>query len=72
MPMIDIAHQHLLTARAVHEQRAAKGEAEFSNLDWSALIEGVRASAGLQAFDRIKVNLLSNFEILTILTFFLG
>jgi hypothetical protein len=55
MPAIDVAHQHLLTARALHEQRKKEGQAEFQRLDWSGLIAGTRTAAGLSGFDRSKV-----------------
>jgi 3-hydroxyisobutyrate dehydrogenase-like beta-hydroxyacid dehydrogenase len=47
MPMIDVAYQHLLTARALHAADARAGVQEFPVLDWSALVAGVRAAAGL-------------------------
>ncbi|KAJ3569730.1 hypothetical protein NP233_g4855 [Leucocoprinus birnbaumii] len=54
MPVIDVAHQHLLTARALHEQRKQDGDAKFQRLDWSGLVAGTRAAAGLSGFDRSK------------------
>ncbi|KAL7417916.1 6-phosphogluconate dehydrogenase [Mrakia frigida] len=44
MPLIDIAHQHLISARA-------NGGAK---LDWSSLVGGVRISAGLPPFSGQK------------------
>lgn len=52
MPMVDIAHGHLLTARALH---AAQGDdAKFPVLDWSAVAAGSRIAAGLDPFDSTK------------------
>jgi len=51
MPVIDSAHAHLLTARALHEAQACTGTTSFPVLDWSALIAGTRAAAGLVPFD---------------------
>jgi len=51
MPIIDLAHQHLLTARAGHVAQTLLGKAKFKVLDWSALIAGVRVSAGLDGLD---------------------
>lgn len=53
MPMVDIAHQRLLTARALH---AAQGDnSKFPVLDWSAVAAGSRIAAGLDPFDSTKV-----------------
>ena len=49
MPVIDIAHQHMLTARAGHISKVQQGTSKFEVLDWGALISGVRVSAGLSA-----------------------
>lgn len=54
MPVIDIAHQHLLTARSVHLGRQLRGDDTFDVLDWSAIIAGSRLAAGLDAFDSSK------------------
>ncbi|KAI0066500.1 hypothetical protein BV25DRAFT_1392685 [Artomyces pyxidatus] len=51
MPVIDTAHQHLLTARAIHEAQARTGSTQYPVLDWSAIVAGTRVSAGLDAFD---------------------
>ena len=51
MPVIDIAHQNLLTARAIHESHKSKGKEKFETLDWSALVAGTRVAAGLNGFD---------------------
>ncbi|KZS96203.1 NAD(P)-binding protein [Sistotremastrum niveocremeum HHB9708] len=50
MPVIDIAHQHLLTARALHQAEEAKGVAKNEILDWSALVAGSRVAAGRPPF----------------------
>lgn len=42
MPIIDTAHQHLVTARAVGG----------ASLDWSSLVAGQRIAAGLPPFKR--------------------
>jgi len=47
MPVIDLAYQHMLTARAGHVSQTLLGKAKYKVLDWSALIAGVRVSAGL-------------------------
>lgn len=49
MPVIDIAHQHMLTARAGHISKSLQGTAKYETLDWSALVSGVRVTAGLAA-----------------------
>ncbi|KAF9654128.1 NAD-binding protein [Thelephora ganbajun] len=49
MPLIDIAHQHMLTARAGHISNTLQGTAKYETLDWSALVSGVRVTAGLAA-----------------------
>ncbi|KZT08781.1 uncharacterized protein LAESUDRAFT_742425 [Laetiporus sulphureus 93-53] len=51
MPVVDAAHAHLLTARAIHEGQKQRGEAAFEVLDWSGLVAGARVAAGLDAFD---------------------
>ncbi|EUC56606.1 6-phosphogluconate dehydrogenase NAD-binding domain protein, partial [Rhizoctonia solani AG-3 Rhs1AP] len=47
MPIITLARDHLLTARAQEKK-------PFSSLDWSALVSGNRLAAGLDAFDHRK------------------
>ncbi|KZV79675.1 NAD(P)-binding protein [Exidia glandulosa HHB12029] len=54
MPVIDIAHQHLLTARSVHLGRQIRGDDTFDVLDWSAIVAGSRLAAGLDPFDSSK------------------
>ena len=49
MPVVDIAHQHMLTARAGHISDTLQGTAKYETLDWSALVSGVRVTAGLAA-----------------------
>lgn len=56
MPVIDVAHQHLITARAIHANQAAQGKENFKTLDWSGLVAGPRVAAGLDAFDSQKVS----------------
>ncbi|KAF8079004.1 NAD-P-binding protein [Lyophyllum atratum] len=54
MPLIDVAHQHLLTARALHQSKKQEGTAVFDPLDWSGIIAGTRVAAGLDGFDSRK------------------
>ncbi|KAI0673833.1 NAD-P-binding protein [Trametes maxima] len=54
MPALDAAHQHMLTARALHANQARRGNAHFEVLDWSSLVAGTRAAAGLDGFDSNK------------------
>ncbi|KAI0082312.1 NAD(P)-binding protein [Panus rudis PR-1116 ss-1] len=54
MPALDSAHQHLLTARALHAAKLARGEKVFETLDWSSLVAGARVAAGLDGFDSAK------------------
>ncbi|KAJ8518777.1 hypothetical protein ONZ45_g4213 [Pleurotus djamor] len=54
MPVIDIAHQHLITARAIHANQVAQGKEQFKTLDWSGLVAGARVAAGLDGFDSQK------------------
>ncbi|KAF7793564.1 hypothetical protein EIP86_004678 [Pleurotus ostreatoroseus] len=54
MPALDTAHQHLLTARALHAAKRAAGEPVFETLDWSSLVAGTRVAAGLDGFDSTK------------------
>lgn len=57
MPVVDTAHQHLLTARALHLERTRAGDSTFPVLDWSALVSGTRAAAGLDALDSSKASI---------------
>ncbi|TFY61536.1 hypothetical protein EVG20_g7019, partial [Dentipellis fragilis] len=54
MPAVDVAYQHLLTARALHQAQLATGEATYQSLDWSALVAGTRVAAGLDGLDSNK------------------
>lgn len=60
MPVIDIAHQHLITARALHTAQKAEGKHHFETLDVSGLVAGARVAAGLDGFDSAKVSNQSN------------
>ncbi|KAI0348223.1 NAD(P)-binding protein [Trametopsis cervina] len=51
MPALDSAHQHLLTARALHDARRARGEKVYDTLDWSSIVAGTRVASGLDGFD---------------------
>jgi hypothetical protein len=57
MPVIDIAHQHLLTARALHDANKLGAAEQFEVLDWSAIIAASRVAAGLEGFSSGKVSL---------------
>ncbi|KAI0778847.1 NAD-P-binding protein [Trametes elegans] len=54
MPALDAAHQHMLTARALHANQSRRGHSHFDVLDWSSLVAGARVSAGLDGFDSNK------------------
>ncbi|KAG6873850.1 hypothetical protein C0995_010462 [Termitomyces sp. Mi166 len=54
MPAIDVAHQHLLTARAIHQSMKQEGKAVYETLDWSGIVAGTRVAAGLDGLDRDK------------------
>ncbi|KAK7063630.1 NAD(P)-binding protein [Favolaschia claudopus] len=54
MPSIDIAHQHLITARAIHTAHAEAGKEAVEVLDWSGIIAGTRVAAGLDPFAESK------------------
>ncbi|TFK41881.1 hypothetical protein BDQ12DRAFT_645179 [Crucibulum laeve] len=56
MPAIDVAHQHLLTTRAIHTRHKSEDKATFDVLDWSSIIAGTRAAAGLDGLDGRKVS----------------
>jgi len=53
MPVVDAAYRNMLTARAIHQAQKAASLAQDTPppkhevLDWSALVAGVRVSAGL-------------------------
>jgi 3-hydroxyisobutyrate dehydrogenase-like beta-hydroxyacid dehydrogenase len=54
MPAIDIVHQHLVTARALHLANKQYGTNTFNTLDFTSIIASSRISAGLDAFDTKK------------------
>jgi len=54
MPIIDIAHQRLITARAIHTAQKEEGTETLDLLDWTALIAGSRVAAGLDPFHSRK------------------
>ncbi|KAG6895085.1 hypothetical protein C0992_003211 [Termitomyces sp. T32_za158] len=54
MPAIDVAHQHLLTARAIHQSMKQEGKAVYETLDWSGIVAGTRVAAGLDGLDSNK------------------
>ncbi|KAJ7053919.1 NAD-P-binding protein [Mycena amicta] len=51
MPSIDIAHQHLITARAIHTSQVQTGKDAVGVLDWSGIVAGTRVAAGLAPFE---------------------
>ncbi|KAJ7157295.1 NAD-P-binding protein [Mycena filopes] len=52
MGMIDVAHGHLITARAIHNSKVQSGATPTVDvLDWSGIIAGTRVAAGLEPFD---------------------
>ncbi|KAF8665339.1 hypothetical protein AX16_000358 [Volvariella volvacea WC 439] len=54
MPAIDVAHQHLITARALHQNNVQNGTAPFQVLDWLGLAAGTRLGAGIDPLDSKK------------------
>lgn len=54
MPALDTAHQHLLSARALHDSKKARGQPVFETLDWSSIVAGTRVASGLDGFDSKK------------------
>ncbi|KAJ8084539.1 hypothetical protein PM082_003312 [Marasmius tenuissimus] len=56
MPLIDVAHQHLITARAINTAKQQEGKPAFETLDWSSMVAGPRVAAGLDPFDSKKHN----------------
>jgi len=56
MPTIDVAHQRMVTARAIFEGQKSEGANTWDIIDWSALIGGSRVAAGLDPFDSTKFN----------------
>jgi hypothetical protein len=55
MPIIDVAHQHLITTRAIHQGQKQEGRAKYEILDTSGIIAGTRVAAGLDGLDSLKV-----------------
>lgn len=55
MPVIDVAHQRLLTARALHVAQLLTGKSKYKVLGGGAIIAGSRVAAGLDGFERVKV-----------------
>ncbi|KIO08519.1 hypothetical protein M404DRAFT_23065 [Pisolithus tinctorius Marx 270] len=51
IPTIDVAHQRMITARAIHQRQKQTSSQQWDVLDWSALIAGCRVAAGLDPFD---------------------
>ena len=45
LPIVDVAHQHLISARA-------NAPTDNKQLDWSSLVAGQRIAAGLPPFDK--------------------
>ncbi|KAL0581075.1 hypothetical protein V5O48_000969 [Marasmius crinis-equi] len=62
MPLIDIAHQHLITARAINTVNKQESKPCFDTLDWSSLVAGSRVAAGLDPFDSKKHDLEPQLE----------
>ena len=66
MPTVDIAHQHLLTSRALHiahkiqdvnaKDKGVTSSGEFEVLDWSAIVAASRVAAGLDGFSSGRVS----------------
>ncbi|KAF9515880.1 hypothetical protein BS47DRAFT_1341483 [Hydnum rufescens UP504] len=54
VPTVDIAHQHLVTARALETSALSPSKPPFEILDWSALVSALRIAAGLPGFDSAK------------------
>ncbi|KIK70599.1 hypothetical protein GYMLUDRAFT_282513 [Collybiopsis luxurians FD-317 M1] len=54
MPTVDIAHQRLITARAIHTVQKEEGTRTLDLLDWTAIIAGSRVAAGLDPFNSRK------------------
>ncbi|KAF7347249.1 NAD(P)-binding protein [Mycena venus] len=59
MPSIDIAHQHLITARAIHTGNVQAGKEAVDVLDWSGIVAGTRVAAGLDAFESKNVGVVT-------------
>ncbi|KAF7302819.1 NAD(P)-binding protein [Mycena kentingensis (nom. inval.)] len=59
MPSIDIAHQHLITARAIHTGKVQAGQDAVDVLDWSGIAAGARVAAGLPPFETTNVGVVT-------------
>lgn len=55
MPVVDTAHQRMVTARSIHQEQKLAGTHKWDIIDWSALIAGSRVAAGMDPFDCNKV-----------------
>ncbi|KAG7099677.1 hypothetical protein E1B28_001501 [Marasmius oreades] len=62
MPVMDIAHQHLITARAINIMKKQQGHPAFETLDWSSIAAGSRVAAGLDPFDGNQANIEPKLE----------
>jgi hypothetical protein len=52
MPVIDVVHQHFITARALHTAQRVRGDTvQFETLDYTAVVAAARVAAGLDGFD---------------------
>jgi len=60
MPSIDIAHQHLITARAIHTSQVQAGKETVDVLDWSGIVAGTRVAAGLDPFESKHVGVVQD------------
>jgi hypothetical protein len=65
MPVIDTAHQHMLTARAIHLSQTNLGKSRYKVLDTGALIAASRIAAGLDGLDSRKVSVLCAISTFT-------
>lgn len=61
MPATDLAHQHMLTARALHTAQRTEGTQKFDVLSFAALVAGPRAAAGLNGLDSSEVKYICTF-----------
>lgn len=55
MPIIDIVHQQMITAKALHNANKQANVPTHDVLDMTAIIAASRIAAGLDAFDSKKV-----------------
>ena len=56
MPTVDTAYRDMLTARALHQRQLSADNAKFGTLDFSAMVAGIRVSAGLDGFEGKNVS----------------